>query len=94
MSSEMTHYEVLSGEISEKPEGNNDLAGVTHLWCKELPALGIDFTFSIAITRWYRRFPGGLRILSIWEIRLSEEWDEIKPLGDLENFSGFATKFN
>lgn len=30
-----------------------------------------------------RRYPGGLRILSIWEIRFSEEWDEIKPLGDL-----------
>jgi len=26
MSSEMTHYEVVSGESSEKPEGNNDSA--------------------------------------------------------------------
>lgn len=57
MSSEMVHYEVFSGESTEKPEKNNDSASITHLRRKERWAQGIDFVSSVDVTWCYRRTP-------------------------------------
>lgn len=75
MSSEMVHYEVFSGERSEKPEKNNDSASITSDTESYIWALISDPIVTSLDATWGSC---ALGILSVWETRLSKDLDDIK----------------
>lgn len=78
----MVHYEMLSGESFEKLERNSDSASITHLWCKEMWALGIDFTSNVDII-WCYRIP--MAWVSYLFVRKT-----IQRIGGNKNFGRFG----